>query len=368
MQAPLSHARSLKPYVALAPIVAGLALSHTAMMVASFNGLANGFEALRSGLATCIAAVPMLVAMAILYRARGPLPEKSVDTAFFISIIVQSVSIMALGSDAIDGSATPAISTCLSAVASLSCWISILSWLRHMQAASSIAAVVATFGALSIAQPVVYAFVFIPPANACLIAGMLAVLQAPLALFIHKRDPLARLSEAPNTGYFGFESAKTDTPRLFLTMTLSISALSLAMGVVEGSPFRFIEGGPPLPGAGYVVVTTAVTVGIIVGAALRPRTMMTTGIWILMQGLGITALLFYVAFPERLSIGAVLSTTLSAVMTGLVWYLIVAFSHYGTKDPFFYGLAAGSPTSYRAHSSKSSSAISPIRFSQTPSC
>ena len=93
MQAPLSHARSLKPYVALAPIVAGLALSHTAMMVASFNGLTNGFEALRSGLATCIAAVPMLVAMAILYRARGPLPEKSVDTAFFISIIVQSGSV-----------------------------------------------------------------------------------------------------------------------------------------------------------------------------------------------------------------------------------------------------------------------------------
>lgn len=339
MQAPLSHARSLKPYVALAPVVAGLALSHTAMMVASFNGLTNGFEALRSGLATCIAAVPMLVAMAILYRARGPLPEKSVDTAFFISIIVQSVSIMALGSNAIDGSTTPAIATCLSAVASLSCWISILSWLRHMQAASSIATVLVAFGALSVAQPVVYAFVLIPPANACLIAGMLAVLQAPLALFIHRRDPLARLSEAPNTGYFGFESAKTDTPRLFLTMTLSISALSLAMGVVEGSPFRFIEGGPPLPGAGYVVVTTAVTVGIIVGAALRPRTMMTTGIWILMQGLGITALLFYVAFPERLSIGAVLSTTLSAVMTGLVWYLIVAFSHYGAKDPFFYGLA-----------------------------
>ena len=26
-------------------------------------------------------------------------------------------------------------------------------------------------------------------------------------------------------------------------------------------------------------------------------------------------------------------------MTGLVWYLIMAFSHYGTKDPFFYGLA-----------------------------
>ncbi|MDO5043188.1 MAG: helix-turn-helix transcriptional regulator [Slackia sp.] len=339
MHASLSHARTLKTYASLAPIVVGLALSHTAMMVASFNGLTNGFEALRSGLATCIAAVPMLIAMAMLYRARGPLPEKSVDAAFFISIIVQSVSIMALGSVAIDGSTTPATSTALSAVASLSSWLSILTWLRHTQAASSIAAVGVAFGALSIAQPVVYAFVLVPPANACLVAGMLAILQAPLALFIHKRDPFARLSETPNTGYFGFESAKTDTPRLFLTMTVSIFALSFAMGVVEGSPFRFVEGGPPLPDAGYVIVTTAVTVGIIVGAVLRPRTMMTTGIWILMQGLGITALLFYVAFPERLSIGAALSTTLSAVMTGLVWYLIVAFSHYGTKDPFFYGLA-----------------------------
>ena len=61
-------------------------------------------------------------------------------------------------------------------------------------------------------------------------------------------------------------------------------------------------------------MTTAVTVGIAVCAVRRPRTMMTTGIWILMQGLGITALLFYAAFPERLSIGAALSTTLSAVI------------------------------------------------------
>ena len=74
-------------------------------------------------------------------------------------------------------------------------------------------------------------------------------------------------------------------------MTVSLVALSLAMGVIEGSPFRSVEGGAPLPGVGYVAVTTAVTVGIIIGAALRPRSMMTTGIWILTQGLGITALL-----------------------------------------------------------------------------
>lgn len=339
MQASAPRRETLKSSIALTPIVIGLALSHTAMMVAGFSGLTNGFEALRSGLGTCIAAVPMLIAMGVLSKTREPLSEKAVDAAFFIAIIVQNASIMALGSIAIDGSATPAASIALSAVASFSSWIAILIWLRHMKAASAIAAVLTTFGALSVAQPVVYAFVLVPPADACLIAGMLAVLQAPLALSIHKRDPFARLAEEPNTGYFGFESAKTDTPRLFLTMTVSVFALSLAMGVIEGSPFRFAEGGVPMPGAGYVVVTTAVTVGIAVCAVRRPRTMMTTGIWILMQGLGITALLFYAAFPERLSIGAALSTTLSAVMTGLVWYLITAFSHYGSKDPFFCGMA-----------------------------
>ena len=339
MHASLLRLRSLKTYVVLIPVIAGLALSHTAMMVAGFSGLSNGPGALRSGLGTCIAATPALVAMGMLHRARGPLSEKTVDAAFFISIIAQSASVMALGSIAIDGASAPVTSAGLLAVAALSSWISILAWLRHVQAASSITAVFVVFGALSVAQPIVHAFVLVPPADACLAAGALAILQAPLALYIHKRNPFAHLSEAPNTGYFGFESAKTDTPRLFLTMTVSLVALSLAMGVIEGSPFRSVEGGAPLPGVGYVAVTTAVTVGIIIGAALRPRSMMTTGIWILTQGLGITALLFYVAFPERLSIGAILSTTLSAVMTGLVWYLIVAFSHYGTKDPFFYGMA-----------------------------
>lgn len=238
MQASAPRRETLKSSIALTPIVIGLALSHTAMMVAGFSGLTNGFEALRSGLGTCIAAVPMLIAM-------GVLSEKAVDAAFFIAIIVQSASIMALGSIAIDGSATPAASIALSAVASFSSWIAILIWLRHIKAASAIAAVLTTFGALSVAQPVVYAFVLVPPADACLIAGMLAVLQAPLALSIHKRDPFARLAEEPSTGYFGFESAKTDTPRLFLTMTVSVFALSLAMGVIEGSPFRFAEGGVP---------------------------------------------------------------------------------------------------------------------------
>lgn len=331
--------RSLKAYIALVPIIAGLALSHTAMIVAGFSGLTSGFEVLRGGLGTCIAAVPMLAAMVMLYKTKGPLSEKAVDAAFFVSIIVQSGSIIAFGSITLEGPAASAISTGLSAVCSLASWIAILTWLRHIQAASSFTAVLVAFGALSVAQPVLYAFMLLPPDEACLIAGILAVLQAPLALYIHKRNSFEHFAESANTGYFGFEGAKTDTPRLFLTMTLSVFALSLAMGVVEGSPFRFIEGSARLPDVGYVAVTTAVTVGIIIGAAWRPRTMMTTGIWILMQGLGITALLFYVAFPERLSIGAALSTTLSAVMTGLVWYLIMAFSHYGTKDPFFYGLA-----------------------------
>lgn len=306
------------------------------MIVSGLSGLTSGFEVLSSGLGTGIASVPIFIAMLALYKAHSPLSKRSVDAAFFISIAVQCASIAALG---LLAAKAPSASIGLSAIASLSSWISILSWLRRIQAASSIAAVIVTFGALSIAEPVVYAFVLMPSDDACLVAGLLALLQLPLAFYVSRRDPSACPVETPDTGYFGFESAKTDNPRLFLTMTVSISALSFAMGVVEGSPFRFVEGGAPLPDASYLFVTTAVTVGIAVGAILRPRTMMTTGIWILMQGLGITALLFYAAFPERLSIGAAVSTTLSAVMTGLIWYLIMAFSHYGTKDPFFYGLA-----------------------------
>ncbi len=73
---------------------------------------------------------------------------------------------MALGFIAIDGASAPVTSTGLLAVAALSSWISILAWLRHVQAASSITAVFVVFGALSVAQPIVYAFVLVPPADA----------------------------------------------------------------------------------------------------------------------------------------------------------------------------------------------------------
>ena len=90
------------------------------------------------------------------------------------------------------------------------------------------------------------------------------------ALYIHKRNPFEHFAESANTGYFGFEGAKTDTPRLFLTMTLSVFALSLAMGVVEGSPFRFIEGSAPPARCGLRRRNHRRHRGIIIGAAWRP--------------------------------------------------------------------------------------------------
>ena len=49
------------------------------MIVAGFSGLTSGFEVLRGGLGTCIAAVPMLAAMVMLYKTKGLLSEKAVD-------------------------------------------------------------------------------------------------------------------------------------------------------------------------------------------------------------------------------------------------------------------------------------------------
>lgn len=160
------------------------------MIVAGFSGLTSGFEVLRSGLGTCIATVPMLAAMVMLYKTKGPLSEKAVDAAFFVSIIVQSGSIIAFESITLEGPAASAISTGLSAVCSLASWIAILTWLRHIQAASSFTAVLVAFGALSVAQPVLYAFMLLPPDEACLIAGILAVLQAPLGALHTQAKPL----------------------------------------------------------------------------------------------------------------------------------------------------------------------------------
>ena len=87
---------SLKAISRLFPIIAGLALSHTAMIVAGFSGLKDGFEVLRGGLGTSLQPCPCLPPWSMALQKRtGLFRKKAVDAAFFVSIIVRGGSIIA---------------------------------------------------------------------------------------------------------------------------------------------------------------------------------------------------------------------------------------------------------------------------------
>lgn len=66
---------------------------------------------------------------------------------------------------------------------------------------------------------------------------------------------------------------------------------------------------------------------------------MTMLIWIAMQSLCALSLLVYALFPSHLEYGAVLTTTLNALLVGFMWYVIIAFESSGWRDSFYYAFA-----------------------------
>jgi len=70
----------------------------------------------------------------------------------------------------------------------------------------------------------------------------------------------------------------------------------------------------------------------------RRERVMTVGIFVTMQALAAGALVLFGAFPFQWEIGAVLVNTLNIVICAYCWYVIIAFTNFGSRDPYFYAM------------------------------
>ena len=98
----------------------------------------------------------------------------------------------------------------------------------------------------------------------------------------------------------------------------------------------------------------------------RRERVMTVDAFITMALLASLSLVLFGAFPYHWEIGAVAVNTLNIVICAYCWYVIIAFTSFGTRDPYVYAMGGwvicfGSRSLWKPRTSGSSAKPKPMR-------
>lgn len=325
----------------LIPSILGLAFARSGIIIGSYGSYRNTDEGLFTDGGTLVVFAVFAVLLAIVAATKCHLRKKTVWTIAVASIAVEAATLFAMCAMRIvspDDSFT--LHFALNALCEASGLGAITYWLRKARGASSLSTVIYVFGALAVSEVVIYASVLIPDSFAFACAGLLVLAQLPCMRLSQKR-PLAKdiPALAVDSDFFGFTKTAMSSKMFLTTVAVSIGVLAIADGFLRGYP----DGEPILFTSvarfAQFALIVALCALIVLLVAKRYQRIMTVGVFLLMEGLAVVALLLYSAFPDALYIGAVFTTALNALLVALTWYIIVAFMTYGWRCPYYYALA-----------------------------
>ena len=335
-----SAASMSQTVLALAPTVLGLMIARMGLIVSAYGSYSSTDQGIYTDGSSILAMLPLFIFMCILGKTRIRLVKKHIFVLTSIAIAVQAASIIALGVVLLAGNLPKTLSFGLSVIITLSSYLSIFYWLRRARGASSSSAVTIAFGSLLLSEPLIYLASLMPHGAACLAVGLLTLAQFICQKYARRR-PLVENIHAETTplGYFGFAERMIDGVRPLAILALGMLLLSFAVGILrcfpDGSPIPF----SPATRVAYMALEMLLFAALIWRSFRGSRSVMTTSIWVILEASGVIALICYAFFPNNLAIGAIFTTVFNAGMTGFMWYLVVAFSSFGNRDPYYYAIA-----------------------------
>ena len=211
-------------------------------------------------------------------------------------------------------------------------------WLRRARGCGSTTAVLYVFSALAISEVEIYICSLIGTYG-FYFAAALTLLQFPCMLSARK-NKLANDIESftPNDDFFGFATTLLSSKRFLTATATSIGVLSIVDGFLRGYPDGMPIAFQPITRVAYGLLTIAICCIIICMMMRKRKSVMTVGMFILLELFACAALVLYAAFPGTPDIGAVFTTTLNALLVAFTWYIIIAFMSFGWRDPYYYAL------------------------------
>ncbi len=328
----------MRTFLPLLPSILGFAFGRAGLIVASYGSYRSTDEGLFTDGAMMAAIAVMIVLAALLFFTKFRFSKPLTNALMRICCIVEAAVLIAMPLTDFSNAETASLRFWLSALITLATAGCIFYWLRRARGCESLTATVYAFAAIAISEVVIY-ICGILGFYGYFVAAAFALLQLPCVTLARTRANAHNISSfTPALDYFGIVGDEGHSKRLLSATALSLGTLFIVVGFLRGYPDGAAIAFQRETRLAYGLLTILIAVSLIVLVARRRQNVMTVGLFILFETMAAGALLLYAMFPGSLDIGAVLTTSLNALMCAYMWYITIAFMGFGWRDPYYYAL------------------------------
>ena len=328
----------LSLYIPLLPSILGLCFARTGLIVAGYGSYTHTDEGIFTDGSMLVALSFMAVILLVIGTRKIRLKKRTTNRIMRTCVALEALCVLLLPLTHIAGAFWPNVHFWLCAAVTFFASFAIFYWLRRARGCGSTTAVLYVFSALAISEVEIYVCSLIGTYG-FYVAAALSLLQFPCMLSARK-NKLANDIESftPNDDFFGFATTLLSSKRFLTATATSIGVLSIVDGFLRGYPDGTPIAFQPATRVAYGLLTIAICVIVISLMMHKRKSVMTVGMFILLELFACAALVLYAAFPDMPDIGAVFTTTLNALLVAFTWYIIIAFMSFGWRDPYYYAL------------------------------
>ncbi len=321
------------------PMLAGIICARTALIVACYGSYASTDDGIFTDGSMFVTCALFIVALLIFSRSRRELGATAVQWIMVGSIIVAAGASMALS--LLDSADQTLVATAfaLSIASTLALSLCMFYWLRCLRGTDEVTAALFVFSAFFISVGIVYLLSFLPT-RAQNIIGM-ALIVAQFAFLgpagLRAEHPTERPHRRART-FFTFARSNIQDSRFLAACAVGMALLGFVDGFLRGYP-----DGLPIPFTwssrlAYALCSMLICALLMLLVVRRRERVMTVDAFITMALLASLSLVLFGAFPYHWEIGAVAVNTLNIVICAYCWYVIIAFTSFGTRDPYVYAM------------------------------
>ena len=321
------------------PMLAGIICARTALIVACYGSYASTDDGIFTDGSMFVTCALFIVALLIFSRSRRELGATAVQWIMVGSITVAAGASMALS--LLDSADQTLVATAfaLSIASTLALSLCMFYWLRCLRGTDEVTAALFVFSAFFISVGIVYLLSFLPT-RAQNIIGM-ALIVAQFAFLgpagLRAEHPTERPHRRART-FFTFARSNIQDSRFLAACAVGMALLGFVDGFLRGYP-----DGLPIPFTwssrlAYALCSMLICALLMLLVVRRRERVMTVDAFITMALLASLSLVLFGAFPYHWEIGAVAVNTLNIVICAYCWYVIIAFTSFGTRDPYVYAM------------------------------
>ena len=321
------------------PMLAGIICARTALIVACYGSYSSTDNGVFTDGAMLVVCGIFAVLLLVLWRTKRNLPENVVQVAFAVSVAVAAGCSIALSLVDSTDETVLAEGFVLSVVSTLALSLCMFYWLRNLRGADEVTAALFVFAAFMVSVAVVYLLSFLPTRAQNIVGAVLIVAQLVLmGPAAARRADLAGRGHRRARTFFTFARSHMQDARFLTACTVGMGALSFVDGFLRGYPDGLPIAFTPATRAAYSALAIAVCAFMVVLVVRRRERVMTVAIFVVMELLASLGLVLFGAFPFHWEIGAVAVNTLNIVICAYCFYVIIAFTSFGARDPYLYAM------------------------------